>query len=513
MMKLQAAQALVYGGEKCWPSMLTVAPCEAACPIGMKVQDYAMAIAQEKFNEAYWVMRDSTPFVPICAYVCHHPCEDVCIRGRVDEPIAIRSLKRFVADYVLDQGLDMPQPFVRSRQEKIAIIGSGPAGISAAYHLAREGYGVTIFEAHTRPGGMLVMGIPEFVLPRKVVDTQMGYIEALGVEFKLGITVGRDLSVEDLFKQGYSAVFVSVGAQHSLTLKIPGIDSHGVMTALSLIQDVHAGRDIELGKKIVVIGGGNVAVDAARIIIRLGGRDVDLVCLETRENMPAFAWEAQKAEEEGVRINPSLAPLEIITEGDRVSGIRFCPVECIEEDNLGRIQPRVCEGEEPETFAADNVVIAIGQSPMLNSLEGIELIPRGTVKVDPDTLATSLPGVFSGGDAANNAGTVVEALAAGKQASRSIERYLRGIPPIRVQTSGIIDVPDDQVPRFVEKRTRVVMPCLPAADRINSFDLSELGLSHDDAIYEARRCLNCSMCGHCMFERIQCCYQTGSRLL
>ncbi len=513
MMKLLEAQQKIYEGEKCWASMQIQAPCEAACPIGMKVPDYAMAVAQGKFEEAYWVMRESTPFVPICAYVCHHPCEAACTRGKVDEPIDIRGLKRFVADSMLKEGWDSPEPFEKFRKEKVAVVGSGPAGLSAAYYLAREGYGVTVFDAHTRLGGMLVFGIPEFVLPRKVVEAQVRFIETLGVDFKPGVCLGKDITLDDLLQQGYEAVFLGVGAPESLTMKIPGIETSGVLPAMDMIREVNQGKRIELGQKVALIGGGNVAVEAARMALRLGVREVHIICPEKREQMTAFGWEIQKAEQEGIRIYCGLATLEVLSDKNRVSGVRLGQVDSFERDAEGNIKFTVREGDGPVIREVDNVVVAIGQRPDAASLAGLNLSARGSVTVDPETLETSIKGVFAGGDVHTPAGTVTDALAAGKKAAESIGQYLRGMPMGRPADIPAMEVPEEQAPRFLELRNRVKMPVLPAGDRIKSFDLVEQGLSREEAIYEAKRCLNCSMCGNCMFLRLQCCYKTGSRLL
>ncbi len=512
-MKLKEAQSLIYGGEKCYPSYPAVAPCEAACPIGMKVPDYITAIGKEKLDEAYWVMRNSSPFVALCAYVCHHPCEAVCSRGKLDDPLAIRSLKRFVVDYALDKGLDSPAPFEPFRTEKVAVIGSGPAGLSAAYELIRKGYRVTVFDSQSRPGGMMRMGIPEFILPRKVLDAQISYIESSGVEFKMGVTIGKDESLEGLFEQGFQAIFIGIGTQDTLPLKLPGAEAAGVYYALPLIQDVNMGRRVEMGEKVVVIGGGNAAVQAARISIRLGAKDVGVVCLEDKRKMPAFAWEIQEAEEEGVTIHGSLAPLEILTEGDLVSEVRFGTVADLQKDITGKVQFRISYQEEVVSFSANTILIAIGQVPMLDGYEGLDLTSHGTIEVDPISFATNLDGVFSGGDAVKNPGTVVDALAAGKQAAFSIDQYLRGLPFETPQIKQVVEISDAQLPKFVEKRQRVVTPNLNWSNRIKSFDLRQMPLSAEDVLYEAKRCLNCSMCGHCLFEHSQICYQTASRLI
>ncbi|MFQ5826435.1 MAG: FAD-dependent oxidoreductase [Dehalococcoidia bacterium] len=508
-MTLGQAQVQIYGGEKCWSSILKLAPCEAACPINMRVSDYATAIGREEFSEAYAVMRDATPLVAICGYACHHPCEGVCVRAQVDDPIAIRALKRFVADRVLSGGLEKPSPAERFRAERVAIIGSGPAGLAAAEGLVKGGYGVTIFEALPVAGGMLATGIPEFVLPRRILQAELGCIQDLGVEIKTGTAID---SVDDLRGQGYGAVFLAVGAQQSLKLNIPGADMGGVLSALPLLQEVNLGKGAKLKGRVMVIGGGNVGVSAARVAARLGAAEVSLACLECREDMPAFAWEIQKAEEEGVRIHCSLAPQRVVAKDGRVAGVSFAPVKSIEFDSQGRIRP-ILEERPEQAIDADTVIVAIGQSPALPTLSGMNLTPKGVVGVDPTSLATDVPGVFAGGDAVVGAGTVVESIAAGKRAARSIDRYLRGLELGEAPQPAAWEVMEEGVPKFVEKRQRRPVPTLPQAERLRSFQEVELPYSERDAVEEARRCLNCPMCGNCMFDRVQMCHETGSRLL
>ncbi|MEE8472831.1 MAG: FAD-dependent oxidoreductase [Dehalococcoidia bacterium] len=510
-MTLKQIQAQIYGGEKCWSSIVKLAPCEAACPLNMRVSDYASAIGRERFSEAYAVMREATPLVAVCGYVCHHPCEASCIRGQVDEPIAIRALKRFVADQVLSGGLGKPAPTESYRSEKVAIIGSGPAGLAAAESLTRRGFGVTIFEAMPVAGGMLAAGIAEFVLPRKVLEAEIGLIQGLGVEIRTGTTIA---SVEDLLGQGYAAVFLAVGAHRSVKLDLPGFDMEGVISALPLLQEANLGKGTKLQGRVLVIGGGNVGVSAARVAARLGATEVSIVYRRTRAEMPAFAWEVQEAEEEGVKIHCSLAPQRVIARDGRAGGVTLAPVKSMGVDKEGGATPQLAEGPE-QTMDADTVIVAIGQAPALPSLPGMDIAPNGVVVVDPYSLATSVPGVFAGGDVVvgAGAGTVVEAIAAGKRAASSIDSYLRGLEPDESPQAAAWEVAEDMVPRFVEKRSRRPEPLLPRAERTRSSQVVEMAYSRKDAVEEARRCLNCSMCGNCMFDHIQMCHETGTRLL
>ena len=364
-------------------------------------------------------------------------------------------------------------------------------------------------------GGMLATGIPEFVMPRKIPEAEIGYIKDLGVEIKTNVQIGKDLSLDDVMQQGFKAVFIAVGVQKSIKLNIPGLDLAPIYYALSLLQDINLGKKVQLGSKIVIIGGGNVAIDIARAAVRLGAKEVHLACLESREQMPAFKWEIESAEEEGVKINCSRAPLEIVGKDGKVAGVNFAGVESIEFDKDGRIKPVLIEGSK-YPVEADCVIIAIGQSldqSILMGMKGLELNKKGNIAADPDTLATNLPGVFAGGDAVSGGTTVIEAIAAGHKAALSIDRYIRGEGiEDKVEPKGIMEVEEEKLPRFVERRERAKMPKLATKERISSFKGVELGFSKEAALEEARRCLNCPICGNCIFDQSQACYETVARL-
>jgi len=449
--------------------------------------------------------------------VCNHPCEDSCLRSQIDQPISIRSLKRFVTDNVPKSKAARIKHTEPTRPERIAVIGSGPAGLSAAHDLALLGYPVTIFEALSVLGGMLTLGIPEFILPRDVLQSEIGAIEGPGIEIKTGTALGKDFSLDDLFQQGYKAIFLSIGAQLSSRLNLTGIDLPGILYALPLLKEANMHRPVKFTGKVTIIGGGNVAVDCARVAIRSGATEVNLTCLESRPEMPAFSWEIERAEEEGVKIHPALAPQAITSRNGQVTGIDLSPVKSIEFDSQGRIKPLLAEGELT-TMDAGSVIVAIGQTWDLSCLDGnkgIKMSGNRTIQVDPDTLATSVPGVFAGGDIIDIA-TVVDAIAAGKKASVSINRYLSdldllaGFPAAPQQ---VVTPEESMLPQFVERRQRVNMPVLPDNERISSFGEVDLGFSREAAIEEARRCLNCPVCGNCIFSRSQMCYETATRLL
>jgi NADPH-dependent glutamate synthase beta subunit-like oxidoreductase len=402
-------------------------------------------------------------------------------------------------------------------REKVAIIGSGPAGLTCAQDLARKGYAVTVYEALPTIGGLLTAGIPEFCLPRKVSEAEIGYIKDLGIEIKTNVRIGKDLSIDNIMQQGFKAVFLAVGAWQSLKLNIPGLDLDQVFFALPFLQDVSIGRGVKLDSKVMVIGGGNVGVDAARTALRLGAKEVHLACLECREDMPAFKWEIENAEEEGVQIHCSLALQEIVGKDGKVAGVNFQGVESITIDDLGRIIPTLMEGSR--TFMETNcVIIAIGQlldPSVLDGIKGLELNAKRNIAADPDTMATNLSGVFAGGDAVLGAGTVVEAIATGHRAASSIDKYLSGkdLKEVKVPRE-VVDVEDEQLPMFVERRERSKMPRASVKERVSSSkEIVDRGFSREAAINEAKRCLSCPVCGTCIYYRSQMCHETALRLL
>jgi len=503
--------------ERCWPSIEKLAPCQDACPLNVDVPGYVMAIAHDDFNKALSIIKARALFPAVLGRVCHHPCEDVCARAKIDEPLAIRSLKRFVTDFTMSSAARNSVPIKKAREERVAIVGSGPAGLAAAHDLVMLGYPVTVYEALPVLGGMLTLGIPEFVLPREILHAELSSIEDLGLEIRTNTPIGKDLTLDNLFQQEYKAVFLSVGAQESLKLNIPGIDSSGVSYALALLEDANLGKEVKFKGKVAIIGGGNVAVDCARVAVRSGADEVNLACLESREEMPAFPWEIERAEEEGVKLYPSLAPQEIIARDGKVTRINLTRVKSIEFDAEGRIRPILVEGEGM-ALDADAVIVAIGQAPDLSFLDGakgLHVSQKRSIEVDPITLTTNLPGVFAGGDVVNVA-TVAEAMADGKKAAISIDRYLRGVDLKEgrlPQVKQVVDIEPEKMPRFVEHRERSQMPVLPVGERVSSFNEVELGLAQEAAIDEAKRCLNCPVCGNCIFGRAQMCYETATRLL
>lgn len=397
--------------------------CYKRCPQGLNLPEIFLLtrnIAAERgyisrFNEALETIGREIAFPGVCGLVCF---------GKVDDPTAIKTLERYVADYELKERAEKAIPVPKKRREKIAVIGSGPAGLTAAYELAGKGYQVTVFESLPEPGGMLRVGIPEFRLPRKVLDTEIERIKGLGVEIRTNVTVGKDLTIDGLLKDGYKAVFIATGAQKSRKLRIEGEELKGVIPALDLLKEVNMGKKVKLGDRVAVIGGGNVAIDAARAVLRLGAKEVTILYRRSREEMPANPWEVRHGEKEGVKIQFLVAPKKILGKDGRLFAIECIRMELGEPDESGRRRPIPIEDSE-FTIQLDTMILAIGESPDSSLLpKGIEVTRQNTVTVHPITLETSLPGIFAGGDVVSGPATVIEAIVAGRKAASSIDDYL-----------------------------------------------------------------------------------------
>ena len=468
-------------------------PCRVACPAGVNAQGYVALISQGKFKEALEVLRRTMPFAGVCGRVCTHPCEKDCERGEVDQPIAIRALKRFMADYELKAGREKAAPVEMTKEEKIAIIGSGPAGLACAYDLVRLGYPLTVFESAPEAGGLLRYGIPEYRLPKEVINNEISYMQELGVEIKTDTPV-KDLT--KIFNEGFKAVFMGTGAGISQKMGIPGENTPGVLHALDFLRQVNFGVKVSLGNKVAVVGGGNAAIDAARIAQRLGVKEITVVYRRGRAEMPAIPSEIEEMEREGVKIKFLAAPVKVLSKDNKVIGIQCIRMELGTPDASGRRRPVPIKGSE-FTIDVDNVIIAIGQGVDKSTLpEGLDYTNWETLSVDPITLQTNIDGVFAGGDAVSGPADVIAAVAAGKEAAISIDRYLsgqdlkEGRPEVREKVK---DVPKEGV----VKKERVVMPTLELGKRGGSFAEVELGFDEKTAIEEAKRCLNCAVCSEC----------------
>jgi heterodisulfide reductase subunit A len=478
------------------------APCRIACPAGVNAQGYVALISQGKFKEALEVVRRTMPFAGVLGRVCTHPCELDCERGKFDESISIRALKRFVADYEMKAGREKVAPIKKTKKEKVAVVGSGPAGLACAYDLIREGYAVTVFEALAEAGGLLRYGIPEYRLPKEVVDNDISYIQELGVEIKTNSPVKE---FGEVFNQGYSAIFISTGAQASQKMGIPGEDSKGVIHALDFLRMVNSGVEMKLGSRVAVIGGGNAAIDAARAALRLGAKEVTVVYRRSQAEMPAIRTEIEEAEREGIKFHFLAAPVKMLAKNGQLSAIECIKMELGEPDASGRRRPVPIKGSE-FTMDIDNGIIAIGQTVDKTMLpKDLGYTGWGTLEVDPVTLQTNLDGVFAGGDVVSGPADVVVAVAAGKEAAISIDRYLRGISLTderKITPKKVENVSKEGV----QPKARSAMPMLKTTDRKGSFAEVEQGFDEGTAIEEAKRCLNCGVCSECL-ECVKICDQ------
>jgi NADPH-dependent glutamate synthase beta subunit-like oxidoreductase/NAD-dependent dihydropyrimidine dehydrogenase PreA subunit len=480
------------------------APCRIACPLGINVPGFICLLARDKSDEALNLISQAAPLAGILGRVCSHPCEDNCQRAKVDNPVFIKALHRYAADNA-SGSINYLTSTVEPREEKIAIVGSGPSGLAAAWELARRGYTPTIFESHAVVGGMLATGIPRFRLPREVREREVEAIKAMGVDVKTGIIVGRDITLSDLREQGYRAFYLAIGAGLNNKLNIPGEDLEGVVDVISMLFALNLKVGTTVGSNVVVIGGGNSAVDSARAVKRRSQGTVRILYRRTAQEMTAIKEHVEEAIEEGVLIEFLTAPVEIIGDGTRVTGIRCQRMKLGKVDATGRRQPVPIVGSE-FTIDADHVVVAIGQRPStaLLRIKDIKANEDLTINVDPLSLQTSIPDIFAGGDCVTGPNTVVDAMAAGIKAAESLDRYLSGRD---LKEGRSLDRPKpvevDIEQRYVSPQKRAKMPTLPHMDRMGTYEETKRGLSAEMVRLEAGRCLSCALCSGCLeCERI-----------
>ncbi len=468
------------------------APCQHACPLGIDIPTYIALAKEGDYIGALQVIREDNPLPSVCGRVCHRPCESKCRRGQLDEPVAIDDIKRFIADYARKNRIALPVVMERKRDQSVAIVGSGPAGLACAYYLARFGYSVTVFEALPVAGGMLAAGIPVYRLPREALEYDLAQIKAMGVRIECNKTLGKDFSLSEL-QEKFDAVFLAIGAWKNIPLGIPGEDLEGVVPALEFLKKVNLGGEIPRSRKAVVVGGGNAAMDAARTLLRFGA-EVHVAYRRTRSEMPAIPEEIEDAEKEGIIFHFLVAPLEVTGENGRVRGIRFQRMRLGEFDRSGRKRPVPVEGAEL-FLECDLVVSAVGQKPDLPQMgDGLLLDAWGNIQVNRYTLATSLEGVFAGGDAVGQEATVVHAMALGKKAAYSIHDYLR-------RKSGEEEevVVHPERPRVLEESPavqeipRVRPPELPVQERVCGFAEVKLCFDEEAVRKEVERCLRCDL--------------------
>ncbi|MBN2266150.1 MAG: FAD-dependent oxidoreductase [Candidatus Aminicenantes bacterium] len=477
------------------------APCQYICPIDQEASSYIGLIAQKKYEEAFRVIRKDNPLPSVCGRVCSRACESVCRAGEIGEPIAIRALKRFVLDWAREKGLGKPEKLPVTRDQKVAIVGAGPSGLAAGYELIKKGYPVRIFESLPVAGGMLRVTIPDHRLPKDRLQDDLDYLAQCGLNIKTNMTLGKDFSLDDLFQQGYKAVYLATGAHKPLEMGVPGEEAEGVLQALEYLKDHHLGIPVDLGAKVVVIGGGNSAVDAARVAFRdKRVKQATILYRRTRREMPAYPEEVDAGLEEGVKIEYLTAPVRIRTDDEgRVVGVECIRMKLGEKDASGRARPVPIPGSEFQV-PANTLILAISErayTPYLRESDGLTLSPEwGTIIVDPASMATTRPGVFAGGDVVSGPSSVVDAIAAGKTAARSIEAFLEGRPFVRVHevTRPAAYVPPVQLTEEEARNTkRAKMPHLPPGKRKSGHEEIELGFTKELAVKEARRCLRCEL--------------------
>lgn len=402
--------------------------CEETCPVHLDVRGYVGFIADGKYKEALNLIREKLPFPATIGRICPHPCEEKCNRAGKDSALCIRDLKRFVADSEIKAGYDEVLKKIKLNGKKVAIIGAGPAGLACAHDLAVLGYEVVIFEELPVAGGMLAVGIPKYRLPRNILNKEIEIVTKLGAVIKTGVRIGKDLSLDDLFKRGFEAVFIAVGAHKGQKLRIPGEESTGVVPGVNYLRELNLGKEVQLGKRVAVIGGGNVAMDSARSSLRFGAKEVFILYRRSREEMPASGEEIDAALHEGIKIEYLVAPQEVLTDNGKVTGLRCIRMRLGEPDASGRRRPVTIDGSEFE-IELDMIIPAIGQTSDLSFLpkdDAVGTTKWGTIVADSRHLTTNKQGIFAGGDCVTGPNIAIEAIAAGKKAALSIDYYLKG---------------------------------------------------------------------------------------
>jgi len=475
--------------EKAKSRKAAIVPCKYTCPAGIDVPRYIRFIREKKYAAAVAVIREKVPFPLVLGYVCDHPCEAVCRRKELSEAISIRDLKRFAAERD-DKLWEKNSKKATPTGKRVAIIGSGPAGLTAAYYLSKLGHSVTVFEALPFPGGMMRVGIPEYRLPKEVLDAEIKEIESIGVAIRTNTRVD---SLDALLEEGYNAILVAVGTHQGQKLPILGADLDGVLISIPFLKDVNLGKEVKVGERVVVLGGGNVAFDCARVARRLGASEVHLACLEPRDKMLATSDEIEQGEEEGIAIHNSQTFARIVDDKGHITGVECLDVQSFEFDEEGRAQINAIEGSE-HVLPADTVIFAIGQRPEIPEQFGLTTGRGGTIQIDEYTLATDREGVFAAGDAIIGTSSVIKAIASGRNMASAIDSYLGG--------SGIIDeelAPVEEPGAWLGRgenfasQHRCATSFSPVEQRLGSFSETVRGYEEEAALKESLRCLQCDL--------------------
>ena len=465
-------------------------PCRYTCPAEIDVPGYLRFIREKDYSAATALIREKVPFPKVLGYVCDHPCETECRRGQINQPISIRDLKRYAAEHDEERLWAKNIKKKPESDKKVAIIGSGPAGLTAAYYLSNQGHSVTVYESLPHAGGMMRFGIPAYRLPREVLDSEIKDIENMGVEIKTNTKIE---SIDDLFEQGYDAVLVAIGAHKGQKLSIPGAENPGVLIGIDFIRDVNMGERVPLGKNVLVLGGGNVAFDCARVALRLGANQVQLACLESEMNIPASRDEIEQGNEEGIQIHYSKTFSRILSKNEKITGVECLEVESFSFDEDGKLQLEVVEDSQ-YVIDADTVIWAIGQQPVIPEGFDLDASENNLIELDSYTFETSREGVYAAGDAVYGTSSVIQAIASGRKGAMAIDRFLEG--------NGNIDetlAPEIELKAYLgpgpdfAAMNRSEHSCVPAGERLKSFCKVVEDMDEETADYESNRCLQCDL--------------------